>query len=502
METVPIESIKNMPPRQIFNFISLRIINMRDILGSALPEIEKRRILEVVGEYDEDFWRMIEHSNSIEDYEYFIICCPNSLYVPLALNKIEHFKRREIEKIMYNDCGHNPNKLKKFLQEFPDGEYALKAQKELAEIEEEERCWREAVSSNTVSSYCQYYDNYPNGRHIHELNEKVYFEKVKREVRTGVFCHIDYSPYDTVIKGIRPDKTYSPSVDSTNQGSDEAQAPHYTTFWDKLRHRKTYQVYSSVFAPAEISVFSHMLVQVYLHRYDEIEEVKRFAQESQKNAERRDFAPLRCKLKTGDKVDVILNIYGKTLLMSEKKSVIWQGSFTKCSFDYFISEDINVDGLSCAIILTVNGAMIGEMLFTSKIIENPRDLNTYIISKQYNKIFISYAHEDEEKVRPYAKAYQIENKDYFFDRDYLTIGDIFPKEIEDYINSADLFLLFWSENAAKSEYVQKECHQALQRAFPQIQPAEKAQIRICPMCIEPKAELPENMKNYYQYDTA
>ena len=70
--------------------------------------------------------------------------------------------------------------------------------------------------------------------------------------------------------------------------------------------------YSSIFAPAEVKRKSHMLVQVYLHLYDETEKVKALAQESQKDAERRDYIPLQCKLKTGDTVDVLLNIYGET----------------------------------------------------------------------------------------------------------------------------------------------------------------------------------------------
>lgn len=93
-------------------------------------------------------------------------------------------------------------------------------------------------------------------------------------------------------------------------------------------------VISSIFAPAELKRKSHMLVQVYLHLFEETEKVMALAQESDKNAERRDYIPLQCKLKKGDKVDVPLNIYGEMLLMSDKKSVVWQGSFTKCSFDF------------------------------------------------------------------------------------------------------------------------------------------------------------------------
>ena len=88
---------------------------------------------------------------------------------------------------------------------------------------------------------------------------------------------------------------------------------------------------------------------------------------------------------------------------------------------------------------------------------------------------------------------------HFFDRKYLKAGDVFPQVIQDYINSADLIILCWSENASKSEYVQKERHQALERAFPQVKPEQAAKLRIYPMGIEPRAELPTDMKNNYHF---
>ena len=73
--------------------------------------------------------------------------------------------------------------------------------------------------------------------------------------------------------------------------------------------------------------------------------------------------------------------------------------------------------------------------------------------------------------------------------------------IQDYINSADLFVLCWSENASNSDYVRKERLQALERAYPQVQPEKAAKLRIYPMSIEPRAELPIDMKNYYHFGT-
>lgn len=267
----------------------------------------------------------------------------------------------------------------------------------------------------------------------------------------------------------------------------------------KQKEREINEVYSSIFAPAEVKRKSHLQVQMYLHLYEETEKVKSLAQESDKDAERRDYIPLQCKLKNGDKVDVLLNIYGEVLLMSDKKSVVWQGSFTKCSFDYFVPKDIDVDELSCVALLSVNGVPVGEMRFITRIVDAPRQLNPEIIAHKYNKVFISYSHQDESKVKFLHEGLELGAVPHFFDRKYLKAGDVFPQVIQDYINSADLFILCWSENASKSEYVQKERLQALERAFPQVKPEQEAKLRIYPMSIEPRAELPGDMKDNYHF---
>lgn len=235
--------------------------------------------------------------------------------------------------------------------------------------------------------------------------------------------------------------TFEPNVHRTESAS---------SIWGRLfkRRKSSYEVFNSIFAPSEVKRKSRMMVQVYLHLYEETEKVKALAQESDKDAERRDYIPLQCKLKEGDKVDVQLNIYGETLLMSEKKSVIWQGSFTKCSFDYFVPKDIDADELSCVALLTVNNIPVGEMRFITKIVENPRQLNPEIIAHRFSKVFVSYSHVDEPKVKFLHEGLELGRVPHFFDRKYLKTGDVFPQVIQDYINSADLFVLCWSENAA------------------------------------------------------
>ena len=259
------------------------------------------------------------------------------------------------------------------------------------------------------------------------------------------------------------------------------------------------EVYSSIFAPAEIKRKSHLQVQVYLHLYEESEKVKSLAKESDKNAERRDYIPLSLKLKKGDKVDVEFNVYGETRLASEHKSIIWQGSFTKCSFDYFVPKDIDVEELSCEANLFVNGAMIGEMRFITQIVNVPRNLNPEILSHRFNRIFISYAHQDAQQIKLLALAYKAQGVDYFYDRESLGPGDVYKEKIFDYIDSSDLFVLCWSKNAATSDYVAIEKGRALLRAYPQLSQRD-ATLKICPISIEPRADLPSDMKGVYNFE--
>ena len=271
------------------------------------------------------------------------------------------------------------------------------------------------------------------------------------------------------------------------------------SIWSKLFGDKYNEVYSSIFAPAEVKRKSHLQVQVYLHLYEESEKVKSLAKESDKNAERRDYIPLSLKLKKGDNVDVEFNVYGESRLMSERKSIIWQGAFTKCSFDYFVPKNIDFDELSCEVNLFVNGAMIGEMRFLTQIVETPRNLNPEILSHRFNRIFISYAHQDAQQIKLLALAYKAQGVDYFYDRDSLAPGDVYEEKIFDYIDSSDLFVLCWSKNAAASDYVAKEKGRALLRAYPHLSQRD-ATLKICPISIEPRADLPSDMKEVYNFE--
>lgn len=292
-------------------------------------------------------------------------------------------------------------------------------------------------------------------------------------------------------------KTYIPSFEQKSASVNKSSAKVKNK--EKYKQQELDEVYSSIFAPAEIKKKTHLQVHIYLHLHEYAEMVKSLAKECNKNAERRDYVPLSLKLKKGDLVNVELSIYGETLLMSERKTIMWQGPFTKCSFDYFVPGNLDIEELCCVTNLSVNGALIGEMRFITQIVETPRNLIPKISSKPYKKIFISYSHKDAHFIKFIALAYKAQGVDYFFDRHSLLLGDVFDEKIFDYIDSSDLFILCWSKNAEESEYVIKEKNRALLHAYPNIK-IEDATLTIRPISIEPRADLPDDIKNIYNYE--
>lgn len=319
------------------------------------------------------------------------------------------------------------------------------------------------------------------------------------------FCSNDYA---TTAGGInynsnhwKTQETYIPQP----QKAKPKEKSLKNSFWSRLfggRKNEVQEddVYSSVFAPAEVKRGSHFVVQVYLHLIEETEKVMSLAVEADKNAERRDYIPLLAKLKRDDKVNIELNIYGENILYNARKQLVWQGCFTKCSFDYLVPKSLEAEELSCEVNVFVNGNIVGDMRFLTAIVDTqPTMQNPQVIARTFNKIFISYAHQDIEQVKHIALAYKAQGSDYFFDRDKLAAGDIYEEEIFRYIDNADLFILCWSANAARSEYVMKETTHALLRAYPQLS-RQEAKLKIYPISIEPRAAYPQNMINIYNFE--
>ena len=113
-----------------------------------------------------------------------------------------------------------------------------------------------------------------------------------------------------------------------------------------------------------------------------------------------------------------------------------------------MQNNLKVCELGCQVNIFVNGAIAGEMIFTTKLVNAPRRLNTKVVAKPTKKLFISYSHKDLKAAEKIARIHEALGIDVFFDKHRLKSGYIYSEEISKFIQSADTFVLCWSQNAA------------------------------------------------------
>lgn len=270
------------------------------------------------------------------------------------------------------------------------------------------------------------------------------------------------------------------------QHNDEAERP-----LDESRQ----QVDSAVFAPLEAKRGDTMMVQVFLYTESDSEEVKAKAKMVDKDAEKRNYTPLDIPLKRADRVEVAFSLTDPSVEIDEPvQTLTWTGRVTSAEFCVFVPEGYSRSTLVGKVLLSVNGFPVGRMKFVTSLVEKVTLLHAPITISRFRKIFMSYSHLDSQSVTSMAEAFRmLGTVDYFFDRHSLETGKDFEKYIEEYINSSDAFVLFWSENAAGSAWVEKEYMLALK----QRDKIGEDKFVFHPLHIEPHAEPPEVLRRLH-----
>jgi hypothetical protein len=99
-------------------------------------------------------------------------------------------------------------------------------------------------------------------------------------------------------------------------------------------------------------------------------------------------------------------------------------------------------------------------------------------ARRYRRAFLSYASPDRAEVLKRAQSLKVVGIDFFQDLLSLEPGDRWENRLYEEIDKCDLFLLFWSTHAAKSQWVIKETERALARRGATIHDGEPSIIPI------------------------
>lgn len=84
----------------------------------------------------------------------------------------------------------------------------------------------------------------------------------------------------------------------------------------------------------------------------------------------------------------------------------------------------------------------------------------------YQKIFVSYSHDDTSIAEQYRKIQMMLGNTVFMDTHSIRVGEAWETALKKFIDEADVFQLFWSKNSATSEHVRFEWDYALNQRCP------------------------------------
>ncbi len=249
-----------------------------------------------------------------------------------------------------------------------------------------------------------------------------------------------------------------------------------------------------LYAPAQIQANRTFLIRVYFYMPEETDIVDSKVKSIDPNARKKEYKPLDIPVKRGDTLEVRLEMSDGVSLNETSKKVTWSNHFVDCSFMARLNDNSFKDVFGTAFI-SMNGVPAGELLFTIDVAEcEGKSILADVGTRKYSHIFISYSHADEGQVKSFAECCSLLGNDYFFDRHTLKPGDVFKDKILEYIDNADLFVLFWSKNAAESEWVGLEREHALS-----IIRDGNSKLRLHAYSLKPEAPLPDDMIDTYHF---
>lgn len=256
------------------------------------------------------------------------------------------------------------------------------------------------------------------------------------------------------------------------------------------------EVRTTVFSPSQASPGASFFVQVFAHLPRDARLLKKIAQQTERDAELVDSDLLDQPIQQGARLTFFLTMPGLEI-DEAKQTRVWNGKRIRVQFGVTVPKESEPRDILAKVIVCENTMPIGHLGFKFKIVGSateaasaPADVGTV---RAYKQAFISYAHEDKAEVLKRVQMLEVERKKYFRDQD-LKSGEQWGPVLYQRIDESDVFFLFWSEAASKSEWVQKEIDHALSRQAGN----REAPPHIYPVVLPPPVKPPEVL-SYLQF---
>lgn len=223
---------------------------------------------------------------------------------------------------------------------------------------------------------------------------------------------------------------------------------------------------AAVFCPPAVTRDSEFMVQVFLYPPETIAEVEADARLADDDARLRGTFSLPLDLPRGTRVDLHLEMPGLTIVEPDAV-LIWRGRRTPAQFGVLVPPDIGGDKVVGSVRIAVAGMPKSTLRFQLALraagAARPAARPCKIDGRSYRHAFVSYCSKDRAEVLRRVQAFRIAGISVFQDILELEPGELWETGLYREIDNCDVFLLFWSQAAADSEWVAKEIDYALAR---------------------------------------
>ena len=259
----------------------------------------------------------------------------------------------------------------------------------------------------------------------------------------------------------------------------------------------------TIFSPPVVRSGEAFMVQVFAHRPDQARMADQLAKEFDEDATRRGYTSLETEVERGDELTVHLSLPGLQV-RPRVEGLAWDGEPRAVQFDVLVPAEMERGNVVGTVMISKNNVPLGHIKFkltveeTSAMSGATRNVPAGESAHRYRKAFISYASQDRAEVIKRVQMLRSLRISYFQDLLNLEPGTRWDHELYQHIDDSDLFLLFWSSAAKRSQWVMREVNYALKRQSG----SEMLVLEIIPVIIEgpPVVEPPRELAHLHFND--
>ncbi len=288
---------------------------------------------------------------------------------------------------------------------------------------------------------------------------------------------------------------------------------------------KADEVHCTVFAPFEAPPGDCFLVQAFAHLARPASQLADRADDADLKAQKRGSKKLEQKVERGKTLSFTLHMPG-LVDDAPPKSLVWDGEIDCVTFTVTIPDDFRPRTVAGTVTVAYSTVPIGEVTFTLKVVPAPAPQPAAAAAttattvpaqtatpaaapctppapretqrkefKRFRRAFVSYASEDRDWVLLRVEMIEASGYEPFLDVITLKSGELWEPALYKYLEESDVFFLFWSASAKKSDWVKKEIEYALDLRVGD--PVDDIRPAIIPIVIEESAPAPpRNLKGF------